>query len=396
MSKPKIAIVVSHPIQHFCPQYESFAKYEGAITRIFFGSALGYKPYLDSNFKQEIFWSNLKLESFDHVFLNGDIVLPVTRELDAPTLSKELTLFSPDLIVVYGYFQKIQRSAYRWARKHNIPIAYISDSERRQQRSFLKECIKYPYLKLLFSKISYFLTVGNANEEYYQYYGVSKQRFIRMHFPIDINLYKSCYDQRDTLRSGIRQQYGIRADETTLCVVGKLVSWKNQDHLIEAMKILETQQLYVHLFMVGSGDKMEEWGQKAVVLKKSRVHFTGFVNADVLPAYYAASDIYIHPASVEPHSIAISEAIYMGCPIIISSTCGSFGSSDDVQEEMNGYVYEFGDVEKLAALIKTLISDQSKRQAMGNYSHQLGVKYQQISHNQTIEKLVEAIEDSKC
>ncbi len=87
---PRIAIVVSHPIQHFCPQYVSFAKNKNVSLKVFFGSALGYKKYVDVNFKQEISWGNLNLDKFDHIFLNGDAVLQSDKKLDALSLDKEL------------------------------------------------------------------------------------------------------------------------------------------------------------------------------------------------------------------------------------------------------------------------------------------------------------------
>ena len=61
----RVAIVVSHPIQHFCPQYVSFAKNKNIELKVFFASALGYKKYADANFKKEISWGNLQLEKFN-------------------------------------------------------------------------------------------------------------------------------------------------------------------------------------------------------------------------------------------------------------------------------------------------------------------------------------------
>lgn len=391
MQPLKIAIVVSHPIQHFCPQYVSFAKNSGLNIKVFFGSVLGYKPFKDNNFKEVISWNNLNLDKFEHIFLNGDEELPVTAAIDAISLNRELSAFNPELVITYGYFQKLQRHACSWAKKNNIALAYISDSELRQKIGFFKQALKYPFIRWYLSKITYFLTVGDQNEQYYKFYKVPEQKFIRMHFPIDIELYKIKYEQRDLLKSKIRKEYGIRADEIVLCVVGKLVSWKNQDHIIDAMRILEREGVFVHLFIVGSGNKMDEWKIKAQLLQKSRVHFTGFIGIDTLPDYYAASDVYVHPAFIEPHSIAVSEAIYMGCPVILSDNCGSFGPNDDVQEDKNGNVFKFGDIEKLAELIKKLATHKNERESMSMNSHQLGVKHQKISHITVADSLINAI-----
>ncbi len=54
--KLRIAIVISHPIQHFCPQYVSFTQNKNVELKVFFASTLGYKKYVDVNFGKEISW----------------------------------------------------------------------------------------------------------------------------------------------------------------------------------------------------------------------------------------------------------------------------------------------------------------------------------------------------
>jgi len=157
------------------------------------------------------------------------------------------------------------------------------------------------------------------------------------------------------------------------------------------MKLLEAEAIYLHLFVLGSGDMQSAWQNEALSLTRSKVYFPGFVPAGRLPAFYAATDIYVHPASAEPHSIAVSEAIYMGCPVIISDRCGSYGENDDVQEGKNGYVYPFGNIERLAACIKLLINDHTRSEAFGSFSHRAGERFQESAHIRVIDKLVNQI-----
>ena len=391
--KLKIAIVVSHPIQHFCPQYVSFAENKNITLKVFFGSALGHKKYIDKNFKEEIAWGNLDLHKFDHVFLNGEAVLQADKNLDAKSLEKELNDYHPDLLIGYGYFQRLQRRARRWALKNKIPIAYISDSEGRSQGR-LKGLLKAFMLRRYFRPISYFLTVGDANEAYYLNHGVSPKKMIRMHFPIDTRQYRQCYANKAALRNVTRNEYGIGDTELILTVVGKLSSWKNQHHIIDALMLLEREGWYFRLFIIGSGEMREAWEEKATLLQHSKVHFSGFVPVEKLPGYYAATDIYIHPASLEPHSIAVSEAIYMGCPVIISDRCGSHGPADDVQQGINGSVFQFGNIEQLVSRIKELAGNQQKRAEFGANSHAIAAAFQQNAHYSVIEKLIAAIKNA--
>lgn len=386
-SKLSVALVVSHPIQHFCPQYVSFAMDPQIRFKVFFASALGQKPYHDQNFKKLISWNNLQLQKFDHEFLNGQEVLKADKNLDAPNVEEALKSFGPDVVIIYGYYQKLQRRVFSWAIYHEVAIAYIADTERRQHRHFLSEAFKYPYLRFFFANINYALTVGDANEEYFRYVGLKQEQLVRMHFPIDIQLYSDSYTKKQALAIAIRQQYEIPANEFTASVVGKLVTWKNQGDIIDAMLLLESKGIYMHLFLIGSGETEQQLRDKAAMLTKSKVYFTGFTNTELLPGYYAASDVYIHPASVEPHSLAISEAIYMGCPVIISDRCGSYGTTDDVQEGKNGHVYPFGNIEALAGCIERLMLNSNEREAFGNYSHSISVQFQQRSHKGVLDTL---------
>jgi glycosyltransferase involved in cell wall biosynthesis len=234
--------------------------------------------------------------------------------------------------------------------------------------------------------------LGNANEDFYKKYGVPLQKLLRMHHPIDYDAYQQSYLQKKSLRKITREHYGINENEVTLCVVGKLVKWKNQDHIIDAMKLLENKGTYLTLFILGSGEMKEHWEVKSKELQKSKVFFPGFVSVEELPSYYAATDIYVHPASLEPHSVAISEAVMMGCPVIVSDRCGSYGKEDDVQIEKNGYVFEFGNIEDLAQKIKWLAMNEEKRRLFGEYSHSIALVFQQRSHFGIFENLLKEIE----
>ncbi len=83
---------------------------------------MGLEKYVDPNFKKEISWGNLDLSSFQHEFLNDRRNLPSNAELDAPDLEKQLSIFAPDIVVTYGYFQKLSRRAYRGRIRRGFPL----------------------------------------------------------------------------------------------------------------------------------------------------------------------------------------------------------------------------------------------------------------------------------
>lgn len=387
-SEKRIAIVVSHPIQHFCPMYASWAKLDEFVLKVFFASNLGATKYFDPNFKREITWNNLYLNEFNHEFLNGDLTLQSTRKLDAENLDTKLKEFQPQLIVLYGYFHKISKRARKWAIRNKVEIAYISDAEHKQARPLWKELLKIPYLFFYFRKINYFLTVGDANEAYYRFYGVPQTKLYRMMFSIDIRSYDVAFGNKEKLREQFRSKYNIRVDEIVLTVVGKLVSWKSQDDLIKLLYKLEREfpQQKFNLIIAGSGEMEKPWKALSSNLVHNKVHFLGFVEPTVLPEIYAATDVYIHPAKIEPHSLAISEAIYMGCPILVADTTGSWGENDDVQPNKNGFVYTHGNIEELKQFLLNIIQDRLLE--FSHYSIKISRKFQQLSHCDVLKQII--------
>ena len=118
------------------------------------------------------------------------------------------------------------------------------------------------------------------------------------------------------------------------------------------------------------------------------VVFAGFVSPEALVHYYAAADVYAHCSAKEPHSLAISEAIYMGLPVVLSDRCGSYGPSDDVRVGLNGYVYPCGDVRALLGLLRCLATEPVLRRRLGEESHQLALMHQVLAHGKALTQLV--------
>ena len=382
MKKPKVAIIVSHPIQHFCPQYVSYAKSELWDIKVFFASALGYKEFDSPGYGAVIKWENLGIEKFPNVFLNDGAVIIPSRKLDAPELEDHLAQYDPDAIIVYGYMQKYQRRALAWGRKFKKKILYISDSELRRKRNFVVRMMKSIMLRHYFKKIDAFLTVGNANEDYYTHYGASAVKFFRTPFSIDIDSYNNSYVSKEQIRKEQRGLLGIDEGEIVCSIVGQLVPSKRQGDLIEALLLLEQlSDLRFTGVVIGSGPSLEPLQKMARKVKKNKVIFTKFVMPEQLPKYYAATDIYVHLSEKDAHSLAISEALYMGCPLIISDRCGSYGPTDDLQNGHNGFVCECGNFSQLAKQIQRLAGDEKLRKQFGEFSHAYAEQAQETSHN---------------
>ena len=391
MSKPRVAVVVSHPIQHFVPGYASWAACGPWDLRVFFASAIGAKPYFDQRFGRTVQWEGMDLSRFAHQFLNGGEAVPVDPRLDAPDLEGALEAYGPDALLVYGYVQRLQRRAAAWARRRGVKLLYIADTERHLRPPAWKEMAKRPLVGRHLRRMDAFLTVGNANEDVYRSYGIGDDRLVRTGFTIDLALYRRSWEQRDELRERTRARLGLEDDEIALSVVGKLVEWKSQEHLLAALeRLAEGPQRYVAV-IIGTGEDEQKLRSRAAGLARHRAVFAGFVQPRELPGSYAASDLYVHPARIEPHSLAISEAIYMGLPVVLSDRCGSYGPTDDVQPGRNGFVHPWGDTDALAAAIRRLATDPELRLQFGRAGHEFAVRSQDRAHGGGLEASLRAL-----
>jgi hypothetical protein len=70
----KVAIVVSHPIQHFVHLYRALSNLQGLSVRVFFCSRMGVKPYFDKDMSTVISWADDMTAGFDHVFFQKRII----------------------------------------------------------------------------------------------------------------------------------------------------------------------------------------------------------------------------------------------------------------------------------------------------------------------------------
>jgi glycosyltransferase involved in cell wall biosynthesis len=383
---PRLAIVLSHPIQHFCPLYASWANCPDWEVRVFFGSKAGLHPYVDRSFGKTVHWDGLETEEFPHEFVNGEDASPVTSSTDSPALNDALRAFSPHALLTYGYSQRLQRRAQAWAVESGVPVVYFSDSELRRHQIWWKRAGKALVLPAKFRQFSCFLVTGNANEQYYLKYGVPAWKMLRASYPIDQRSFLAAYERRSELREGARRSLGLGCSDHVALMVGKLVRWKRQDDLIATTGIGGC--LPTSVVLVGSGPKEAEWRSLAPVgQSRSRVIFAGFKQPSELPALYAAADVYVHASEIEPHSVAISEAAFMGLPILVSDRCGSYGTDDDVRPGENGFVYPCGDVHALARAIDRLASRPDLRLAMGRRSHEIAKQQQRMAHDQVLPSL---------
>ncbi len=164
-------------------------------------------------------------------------------------------------------------------------------------------------------------------------------------------------------------------DEGPLRVIcsARLIERKGQHHLIEAVRRLADQGVDVRLDLVGTGDAHATLEAQARRLGVAdRVEFAGYVAREVIPQRYAAAHVFALPSFNEGLSLAALEALAAGLPLVLTRTGGT---SDLVEEGINGLTFDWADVETLAAHLRRLATDRGLARRMGAASHERAQRF---------------------
>lgn len=168
-------------------------------------------------------------------------------------------------------------------------------------------------------------------------------------------------------QSNVRQQYGIPNDAYVLGYMGAITEYEGLDHLLEALKLLKKEKVYA--LIVGGYSPVNRLGrakpepivQKLQKLAKSygihkQVIFTGRVDYDKLPEYFAAVDATVIPRVPLPVCELVSaikplEYLSYGKPLIASNVAPQV---EVLEQGKLGWLYEKGDSGSLSKIIQTL------------------------------------------
>jgi len=176
----------------------------------------------------------------------------------------------------------------------------------------------------------------------------------------------------DTDRSAVRREFGISPDAPLLAIISRILPWKGQELLLNALVKVKDQVPGVKLLIVGEGDSstMPMGRNYMVVLKEmvrelklsEQVIFTGH-RSDV-QEILAACDLYTMPTFEEPFGVVFLEAMAMKKPII---ALNSGGAPEAIEHGKAGLLSPPGDISQLAENILGLINNPALREQMGEY-----------------------------
>jgi glycosyltransferase involved in cell wall biosynthesis len=383
VTKKRLAIVTSHPIQYNAPWFKLLGKSSTIHPGVFYTweqSAAG--PKYDPDFKGRIEWDIPLLEGYEYRFVKNKSSDPGThhfRGLVNPTLIAEITAWRPDAILVYGWsFDSHLKCLRHFHRK--LPILFRGDSTLLDEQPGFRRQFRRLFLKWVYGHIDYALYVGAHNKEYFLKHGLREGQLVYAPHAIDNSRFEEPDDHYRELASEWRGRLAIAEDDLVLLFAGKLEPKKDPFFLLEIAKRVPDPRLKI--VIAGSGVLEARLHTEAQA--DARVHFIGFQNQLRMPVVYRLGDVYILPSRGpgETWGLGVNEAMASGCAIMMSEKAG--GSADLVEEGVNGIRFDpdsAGGLEKCIEWVRRLLIDPTLLANMKKASRRriTAFSYQQLT-----------------
>jgi glycosyltransferase involved in cell wall biosynthesis len=161
-----------------------------------------------------------------------------------------------------------------------------------------------------------------------------------------------------------RSQLGFTDQDLLLVYAGRVAPEKNISFLLQSFAGIAQLIPNIYLLIVGGGKKQFEEelqnliGQLGIA---SRVHSTGMIAYEAIPAYLAMGDIFVTTSVAETFGMTTVEAMSVGVPVM---GIHSAGTSDIVEDGKTGFL-STEDLAAFTAKLTYLCLYPSLRKAMG-------------------------------
>jgi len=254
---------------------------------------------------------------------------------------------SPDIVIirrhgrVFSYMAAIYCNIFKSKVifYDQINSNFFNSQQNKSFRSYIKKLKFISILKIF--NAAWFTPLHNSDQNTHL-----PDRCYYLPFAVDIKI-----DSKLTINTPIQ-----------LLTIGKYYKRKNHQLLIEALVKIKDDYDF-HLTIVGevSNDTHRniQLSIKDLVRKaglENKIEFFNNIPFNKMESIYGSNDLFILPASHEPASIAVLEAMGYGLPVICSDSCGT---ETYIKRKYNGDLFISDSVESLSSTIEKYLSDEN-------------------------------------
>ena len=385
--RPRLVVLISHPIQYYAPLYRELAARGGLELHVVYLSDAGARAYHDADFNRAIAWDVPLLEGYDYTVLRPGLELDQLGFLatDSRNLTRELDRLRPDAILLSGYASAMNWRALRWACRNGCRVLYSSDSNAAIRTRPWKAWMKRGLIGYFFSRVDAFLCTSEANREYLVRYGAGADRIWPMPFAIDVS------------RFGDHAPPPGSPRPCQFIWAGKLAHWKRPGDFILALRqVVDDTGLECHALLVGDGPIRDEVAALAKALPVAcHLEMTGFANQAAMPHLLQRAQTLVFTSEIEPYGLIATEAAAAGLALIVAEGIGCVGDTVLARPGVNARTYPPRDVAALARAMRELRTDGETLQRMQAASLAIAREHDLPVAASAIESAVKATTEGK-
>jgi len=278
-----------------------------------------------------------------------------------------------DLDIIHSQHPNLLGSAAKkWARKKKIPLVFTWHTLYDQYTNFvpfipagisagfmIRKAVKFA------NHADTVVVPTNSIIPILRKWGVKKEMV-----PIVTGVVEKDFDRVD--KSSIRNEYNVKDDEILLLLVSRLTAEKNILFIANAVKKILKENSKVKLLVAGGGYLSSE------IIKiaenegiADKIIITGELSHEKIADYFAAGDIFIYGSKSETQGMVITEAMYMGLPIV---AVDATGTSSLVKNDENGFLVSENE-EEFSGAVEKLIKDKNLREQFGQASKKIAEEH---------------------
>lgn len=333
---------LGHRVYIFAPKYEGYRDENRNVFRY---------PSIDINYK-----------------IRFPLPIPYSLEIE-----KKLDKLNIDII--HSQHSNLLGSvAWRWAKKKNIPIVFtwhtIYDKythytpiipQKFSAYWIIKNSVKYA------NKVDKIIIPTESVRNIINNWGVKNKDIEAVPTGVDEDFFVAANGQR------IREMLGIEKNKKIILSISRLTEEKSVVFLVEEVVEVLKKNSDVVFILGGDGYLKEELLK---IVNESgvgeQVFFVGLIDKGQIKDYMDAGDIFVYASKSETQGTIITEAMYMGLPIL---AVDSLGVGDLIENNKTGILVSNKKNDFLNNLNK-LLTDSELALALGkNAKKEASVKY---------------------
>ena len=269
----------------------------------------------------------------------------------------------------------LAEGAPRLEEEFDLAVAYLEGGSAYYVANFVKAKKKAAFIHIDYAQAGYNRKIdGDCYLKFDRIFTVSKE--IQEPF---LNIYPELAQRMDVFHNILDVQRIYRLskepggfpddfDGVKILTVGRLKAQKALEISIDAMRLLKDSGVKARWYVLGEGD------QRAFL--ENHLRQQGLEQDFILMGavgnpypWFAQADLYVHCSRFEGKSIAIQEALLLGCPVVVSDCSGN---REQLTDGVNGQLCQLS-ASEIARTIRQLLADPERMERYRRAASEQGV-----------------------